>query len=362
MARKMIAVVAAGAVALAPVAPAFAGTGLEDRVERLTGEGGLAGAVARVDDGRRGFTVKAGTAERGTGRPMVGSDARFRVGSMTKPVVAVTVMRLAERGKVRLGAPVETYLPGVIRGKGGVDGRKIKVRDLLRQTSGLADFTQAADWSKIPQDYLAIALAQKPTPYGRFAYSNTNYLVLGMVIDAVTGKDFRQVSRELVLEPLRMRDTYWPKRGELGIRGEHAHTYGINPVDPGAGVVDVTRLPGYEFGASGGLVSTPEDLNRFWQGVFGGRAVSAKSLRAMTADPVAVGEKGWPPQARYGYGMARVRLACGTVWMHGGGVPGVSVLSGRSATGRRATVYVTGSAEGERHEHLTDAFEAAVCR
>lgn len=356
MSRKMIAVAAAGAMALAPVAPAFAATGLQDRVDRLTGADGFAGAVAQVDDRR---TVKSGTAELGTDRPMPGADGRLRVASMSKPVVAVTVMRLAEQGKVRLGAPVETYLPRAIRGK--ADGRKIKVRDLLRHTSGLADFTQAVDWSNPDQDYLKLALRLKPTPYGTFAYSNTNYLVLGMIIDSVAG-DFRRASRDLVLKPLGMRHTYWPKPGEQGIRGQHAHMYGVHPAAPEAGVVDTTRMPGYLLGASGGLVSTPKDLNRFWQGVFGGRLLSAKSLRAMTSAPVAVRQEGWPSQARYGHGMTRLRLACGTVWMHEGDLPGISVMSGRSAAGRQATVYVTGSATGKGRDHLRDAFETAVCR
>src|SRR5690606_41414071 len=103
-------------------------------------------------------------------------------------------------------------------------------------------------------------------------------------------------------QPLGMRHTYWPKPGEQGIRGQHAHMYGVHPAAPEAGVVDTTRMPGYLLGASGGLVSTPKDLNRFWQGVFGGRLLSAKSLRAMTSAPVAVRQEGWPSQARYGHG------------------------------------------------------------
>ncbi|MGN9782551.1 serine hydrolase domain-containing protein [Nonomuraea sp. ZG12] len=357
-AHRLVAAVVVGALALAPLTPALAATdpGLEERLDRLTGEGGVAGALARTSDG---VTVVSGTAERGTGLPMVGADASFRVGSLSKPVIAVTVMRLVERGEIKLGAPVERYLPEVLRGQGAgaaIDGRKITVRDLLRHTSGLPDFSEAVDWSKLPQDYLKVALGLKPTPVGQFAYSNTNYLVLGKIIHAVTGEDFRQVSRELVIKPLRMRDTYWPRRGEMGIRGEHAHTYGVSPADPEGGVVDLTRLPGYEFGASGGLVSTPDDLNRFWRGV------PAKTLRAMTADAVRVGAPGWPAKARYGLGAAQARLSCGEVWMHGGDVPGVSVLSGRTRAGRAATVYVTGSAATERQrERLLDAFDTAMC-
>ena len=355
MARRFVAAVVVGALALAPLTPALAaaGPGLEQRLDRLTGEGGVAGALARTSDG---VTVVSGTAERGTGRAMVGPDARFRVASLSKPIIAATVLRLVERGQIKLGAPVERYLPKVVRGKGAgaaIDGRKITVRDLLRQTSGLPDFIEVADWSKPGQDYLKLALGLKPTAAGRFAYSNTNYLVLGMIINEVTGKDFRQVSRDLVLKPLRMRDTYWPRKGETGLRGEHAHTYGVSPADPKGGVVDLTRLPGYEFGASGGLVSTPDDLNRFWRGV---------PVKKMTANAVRVGEPGWPAKARYGLGVVRARLSCGEVWMHGGDVPGVSALSGRNRAGRAATVYVTGSVTTEKQrKQLLAAFDTAMC-
>ncbi|MER5650453.1 serine hydrolase domain-containing protein [Streptosporangium sp. NPDC002524] len=376
--RRLLAVAVAGALALSALpalpGPAFARTGpetlrpasLQAHLDRLTGADGLPGALAHVRDRHgRSVTTVSGTAERGTARPMVGAGGRFRIGSMTKPVMAVTVMRLAERKKIDLNASVDRYLPGTVRGKGegaATDGRKITVRDLLRQTSGLPEYADVADWSKLPQDYLGLALARKPTPLGRFAYSNTNYLVAGMIVRAVTGRDFREVSRDLVIEPLGMRDTYWPADGETGIRGAHAHTYGVHPADPGAGVVDLTRLPGYEFGASGGLISTPGDLNRFWRGVFDGEVLSRKALRAMVGASVPVGQEGWPADARYGFGIASARLSCGPAWFHGGDVPGVSVISGRDGTGRQATVYTTGLAgtAGQR-EHLIATFEAALC-
>ncbi|MFI6507085.1 serine hydrolase domain-containing protein [Streptosporangium sp. NPDC050855] len=374
--RRLLATAVAGALllSLVPSSPASARTepgasrpaSLQARLDRLTGEDGLPGALAHVRDRRGGdVTTVSGTAERGTGRPMVGADGRFRIGSMTKPVMAVTVMRLVEQGRIRLNVPVDRYLPGVVRGKGAgaaIDGRRITVRDLLRQTSGLPEYVDAVDWSKLPQDYLGLALTRRPTPAGRFAYANTNYLVAGMVVRAVTGRDFREVSRDLVIEPLGMRDTYWPARGETDVRGEHARTYGVHPADPAGGVVDLTRLPGYEFGAGGGLVSTPGDLNRFWRGVFAGRTLSRGALRTMIGDSVPIGNADWPAGARYGFGIADARLSCGRAWFHGGDVPGVSVVSGRDRRGRQVTVYTTGSAgTAAQREHLIAAFETALC-
>ncbi|MBB5082634.1 serine hydrolase domain-containing protein [Nonomuraea endophytica] len=352
MRPRLLALAIAVPVALAPVAPALAvaAPSLQTRLDQLTASPDFPGAVAYVRDrGGEGRTFKAGTAERGTHKPMPGADGRFRVASVSKPIVAATVLKLVDQGKVELDAPVERYLPGVVRGK-GVDGRKITVRMLLQQTSGLADFSAAADWSKIgKQDLLKVALSLEPTPRGKFAYSNTNYLVLGMVVQAATGRDFRVVSRELVLEPLGMRDTYWPAKGETKIRGPHAHSYGVNPVRPKDGIVDVTRLPGYEFGPSGGLVSTPRDLDRFWQ---------ARSLKDRF---VAVAESGWPKGSRYGYGLMEVPLSCGPMWGHAGDIPGTSIFSGRLRSGRTATVYVTGTATGKARGRLIAAFDTALC-
>ncbi|MFC4585382.1 serine hydrolase domain-containing protein [Sphaerisporangium corydalis] len=377
---RLLATVVAGALALATVTSAVAApalavaetrsphTGsLQKQLDRLTHADGLPGALAHVryPDGRT-VTLVSGTARRGSGREMVGPDARFRIGSLTKPILATTVMRLVERDKIDLNAYVDRYLPGVLRGEGpgeAIDGRKITIRDLLQQTSGLPEYVDAVDWSKLPQDYLKLALNRKPTPIGHFAYANTNYLVLGMIVKAVTGHDFREVSRDLVLKPLGMRDTYWPAKGETGVRGPHAHTYGVHPANPKAGVVDLTRLPGYEFGASGGLVSTPEDLNRFWRGVFTAGPPSRDSFRAMIGHLVPITSPGWPSEAKYGFGIARARLSCGLAWFHGGDVPGVSAISGRVRTGRQATVYTTGSTDtAKQRADLIATFETALCK
>ncbi|MFG3437871.1 serine hydrolase domain-containing protein [Nonomuraea sp. NPDC047897] len=358
---KLLPALVAGSLILAPAVPAFADASapsVKSRLDVLTTRDGMPGALShvRASDGRT-VTVKSGTAERGTGRPMIGPRGRLRIASMTKPIMAATVLRLAERGEIDLDAPVERYLPGVVRGTGdgaAIDGRDITVRMLLRHTSGLPEFVHAVDWTKPLPDYLRMALSLKPTQRGTFAYSSTNYLLAGMVVSAVTGKDFRQASRDLVLKPYGMHDTYWPARADHGLRGPHAHAYGVHPGRPQGGVVDLTdQLPTYEFGASGGLVSTPQDLDRFWR---------SAPLGAMTGRTVPVEQPGWPAGTTYGHGVARTRTSCGHAFFHGGDLPGTSVISGRDRAGRTATVYVTSVAGTDRQlRHLLDAFDAALC-
>jgi D-alanyl-D-alanine carboxypeptidase len=357
---KWLAALVAGSLIIAPVAPAFAAEtpSPQSRLDRLTTTDGMAGALSNVrTPGGVTVTRRSGTAERGTGQPMIGPEGRFRIASMSKSIMAATVLRLADRKKIDLDAPVERYLPGVLRGTGdgaAIDGRKITVRMLLQQTSGLPEYANAIPWKEPFPDYLKVALTLKPTPRGSFAYANTNYLVAGMIVTAVTGKDFRRASRDLILKPYGMRDTYWPAKGDYGIRGPHAHTYGVHPGHPQDGEVDLTdRLPTYEFGPSGGLVSSPEDLNRFWR---------KAPLGEMTGRTVPVDQAGWPAGARYGYGVARMKSSCGYAYFHGGDLPGASVLSGRDRAGRAGTVYVTGITDTpEKRQHLIDAFDAAMC-
>ncbi|NUS05201.1 MAG: beta-lactamase family protein [Nonomuraea sp.] len=356
---KLLAAAVAGCLVLTPVAPAFAAAGgtpsPQSRLDLLTTEDGMAGALSQArSPGGAAVTRRSGTAERGTGKPMIGPQGRFRIASGSKPIIAATVLRLADQKKIDLDAKVERYLPGVLRGTGdgaAIDGRGITVRMLLQQTSGLPEYLDVIEWKEPFPDFLKVALTLKPTPRGSFAYANTNYLVLGLIVTAVTGKDFRQASRDLILKPYGMRDTYWPAKGDYGIRGPHAHTYGVHPGRPQDGEVDLTdQMPTYEYGPSGGLVSTPEDLNRFWR---------KAPLRTMMTRPVTVEQEGWPDGARYGYGVVRMASSCGEIYFVAGDMPGAAVISGRGRAGRAATVYTTG-VPGNR-QHLIDAFVAAIC-
>ncbi|MGV9578960.1 serine hydrolase [Streptomyces sp. NPDC003509] len=129
------------------------------------------------------------------------------------------------------------------------------------QTSGLPEYTELVDWTEpgTLEEYLGLALAAEPVfgPGDDWGYPNTDHLALGMVIDEASGVGFRTYVERTILRPLHLHDTYWPAPGELTLRGPHACTYGVHPAFPEAGVVDVTGLPGCEFGASGGLVPTP---------------------------------------------------------------------------------------------------------
>lgn len=332
---------------------------VQKQLDLLVEEDGVPGALAH--EGRR--TVTAGTAELGSGKPMVGPEGRFRMGSNTKAFTAAAVMRLVVDGRLRVDDRAGRYVPQLA-------DSPITLRHLLKQRSGLPDYAGLVDWEKPMSDegYLGLVLQEDPAfePGTQWGYSNTNYLVLGMVISRVSGTDYRTYIERTILKPLRLTSTYWPGRGELTLRGPHARNYGVNPLHPEQGRTDVTELPAFEFfGASGGLVTTPGDLNAFWDGLFGGKLLPRWAVRQMTHDTTDVsGRDVYPKGSQYGYGVASIPLSCGgAYWGHGGDLPGVSVGGGRATDGRgTVTVYTTTvSAQGSKLAHLQGAVDAALC-
>ncbi|TDC80178.1 serine hydrolase domain-containing protein [Streptomyces hainanensis] len=369
MIRRRLTAAALFAATLVGVAAPVAAAGgrdtdpVREQVDRLVEQDGVPGALAFTGDA----TYRAGTAESGTDRPMVGADGRVRIASNSKSFTSVAVMRLILDGRLGLGDRAGAYVPRLA-------GSEVTVRELLAQRSGLPEYVGLMDWTAVdstPEDHLALALSQEPLfePGTDWAYSNTNYLVLGMIIESVTGDDFRTYVEDTVIEPLGLDATYWPEPGETALRGPHAHNYGVSPADPEAGPTDLTELPGHLFGAAGGLVSTPEDLNAFWEALFDGELLPRWAVWLMTHDASTVGGDGVHPEdTRYGYGIASFPLSCGgRYYGHGGDLPGDTVLGGhlpgsRAAGSRTVTVYTTTMAmPGDTRTHLQETVDTALC-
>lgn len=325
--------------------------GPQARVDRLVEDTGFPGVIATVQ-GRDGRvrTYTAGVGDLRTGAP-VPRDGRVRIASNTKMFTATVVLQLVAEGEVRLDAPIERYLPGVVRGHGN-DGRRITVRQLLQQTSGLPDYdtiVEAAGGSLQaiaptyvePHDLLDAALGERRhfRPGTRWEYSNTNYVVLGLLVQRVTGRPFGEVVTQRVIRPAGLEDTYWPRQGERRIRGTHPHGYWAD--EPGAAYEDITRMDPSLGWAAGQLVSTTRDLGRFMSALVGGELLPAAQLAEMRRTVRAPGfdaDPGW----RYGLGLASHRLDCGVrAWGHGGDIQGFETRNLVTDDGRWAVVAVT---------------------
>ena len=301
---------------------------LRRSLRTLTGHDGLAGAAVLVTDPAGGscgrWTETAGTADLRNGRPMNATD-RLRAGSVTKMFTATVVLQLTAEHRLSLDAPVDRYLPGVVR-KNGYDGRRITVRQLLQHTSGLPDYLDAPEWEHpervryrhfTPRELVARAL-DLPRPPGRWHYATTNYLLAGLIVRAVTGHSPEAEITHRLIQPLGLRDTYWPG-DDTRIRGPHSRSYFT------AG--DGHRVDGTDWnttfgGVGGALISTPGDLTRFTTALLGGRLLPAAQLAEMRRTVVADPDRLWPG-ARYGLGLIASPLRCGGMWWgHAGTVPG----------------------------------------
>jgi D-alanyl-D-alanine carboxypeptidase len=341
---------------------------VQAELDLLTSVDRIPGALAQVRDRHgRSVTFTSGTAELGTGRPMVSGMGRFRIASVTKPFTAVAVLRLVADYRVVLDAPIETYLPGVVRGTGEgaeIDGHDITVRQLLQHTSGLPDYVGYLDRFDRPMEpieLVRLALSHQPdfAPGQGWSYTNTGFILAGMLVERLTGKDIRSAVTDLVIRPAGLRDTYWPPPGETGIRGPHAHNYMLDPANPRGPLVDATAFEPSVAGASGAMVSTPSDLNRFWQELLGGRLLPGRMLAEMqTTVPAPAGG----PGAAYGLGLERVPLSCGGYfWGHDGDLLGVANVSARSSSGREATVYMTAQTGPQASQRLGHIIDVALC-
>ncbi len=374
------AVVATPAGADAPAGPSAPVTdpevrrdlaGVQADLDALVAEDGLPGVLAAVRgaDGRV-HDLTAGVGDLATGEP-VPVDGRVRIASNTKTFTAVVVLQLVAEGRISLDDPVETHLPGLLRGI-GVDGGAITVRQLLQHTSGLPEYTDvvAAELPAPgqhrfyePHELVQTALAKPATsaPGQGWSYSNTNYVVAGLLVQRVTGRPVGEEITRRIVEPLGLADTYWPGEGEVGIRGEHPRGY--SAAAPGQPWVDTTEFDTSAAHAAGALVSTPRDLMTFTEALLDGELLPPDLLAQMQDTVSAPGISVRPGDAGYGLGLQTFPLSCGGVaWTHGGDVFGYETRHAVTEDGRAAVVAVTGLPTSlDTVRHVEEAVDGALC-
>jgi D-alanyl-D-alanine carboxypeptidase len=344
--------VVAVAIALAVAAPAHAvprASKLRQEARSLVAAG-APGVIVLARDGSRSVRVAAGSADLTPRTPMRVTD-RFRVFSITKTFVAAVVLQLVGEGRMSLDDTVERWLPGLVPG-----GAVITVRQLLNHTSGLFDYIDDGD-DRILRPYLRgdvthftpprriveVATSHPPhfPPGTRHRYSNTNYIVLGLIVQAVTGDSLTAEMRRRILQPLRLRATTFDARASR-IRGRHAHGYAA--IGPGGRVQELDVLSSSLAWAAGALVSTARDVARFYRALLQGRLLPPTLLREMEATVPA------GPAGAYGLGLLQTgtldiapnyRLPCAdSVWGHDGSLGGWTSYAYNSLDGRRQMVVL----------------------
>ncbi|MCX5365801.1 beta-lactamase family protein [Streptomyces sp. NBC_00124] len=307
-------------------------------------EAGVPGVVAEVRDTHGGWKGTSGVADLSTRQPR-GNGDRFRAGSVTKTLVATVLLQLQAEGKIDLDATVDHYLPGLVRGNGH-DGTKITVRQLMNHTSGIFNFTEDPAFAKkvlgidfldtryddwTPQQVIALALQNPPQfePGTSWKYSNTNYLLLGLIIEKLTGRPYADEIERRVTRPLGMRATYFPGT-DPRVPAPTRH-YSTFTEDPGR-IHDVTELNPSWAWAAGEMITNASDLNRLYAALLGGRLLRPAQLAQMTTT---VSTEGNLARQRYGLGLIEYETTCGIkVWGHSGGIHGSSTQAFGTKDGR----------------------------
>lgn len=334
---------------------------VQRRLDALVADFPGALATVRDADGRtRDYT--AGVSDTTSGRP-VPVNGRVRIASNTKMFTATVVLQLVGEGRIDLDAPVSTYLPGL----DGIEG--ITVRHALQHTSGLVDYDDKLiqDYAKVqhvhfePRELTDAVLSEErlAPPGAKFSYSNANYVLAGLVVQRVTGRPVGEEITRRVIEPLRLRDTYWPALGDQTIRGRHPHGYW--PAASG-GRDDVTEMDPSMAWAAGQLIGTPRDLVTFMTALLDGDLLEPAQLAEMKRT-VPAPDFDLTGGATYGLGLGTFRLSCGgTAWTHGGDAPGYVTRNAVTDDGRAAAIAVTANPTSlPQGKSIEATLDAALC-
>ena len=297
------------AASVAAAAVAVAAPPVQQTARQAIAHGATKAAIVLVDHGR----VYAGS------QPHVADPAnlRFRIGSITKTFTAAIVLQLVQEKKVSLDAPLTRYLPWT-----GAKARKIRIRDLLDHRSGLADYTTFPLWlaradkstATRPKAVLKFALEQPLVfkPEHGWRYSNSNYVALGLVIEAATKHTYAQELEQRIIRPLHLSSTSLPTTRTV------------------PGLADTGTNPWLPW-AAGAIVSDATDLARFYTALLGGKLL-AKATQHEMEQTVAAGG------GRDGLGIFQASLSCGTAWGHDGGILDYYSRVIASADGKRVLV------------------------
>jgi D-alanyl-D-alanine carboxypeptidase len=336
-----------------PVAPLRALETMQDRIALSRAIAtdwlgpGVPGLVVVATDGLETEVIELGEAVK---RPAVPSSATrpSRLASLTKTMVATVVMRLVEGGDLALDATVERVAPGLLRA-----GRRITVEELLSHTSHLAEVPHRLYRTLRPDpETLALRAVDRQgledVDVSFPAYRNSNYLVLGLLAERVTGKPLARLLRRLVFEPAGMTTA---RLAPVVDPREVVHGY-----DAGH---DYTRSTAPPAAASGGVVASARDVDRFLVALFGGRLVGRETLAAML-EPHGYALGDW---SDYGLGVAILDTPCGPAYGHSGRLPGYStemwVLPSES---RRVVVIANGDEAAGGGSLATGVRDTMLCR
>ncbi|WP_327104234.1 serine hydrolase domain-containing protein [Nonomuraea glycinis] len=359
---------ACAALVLSAAPPATAATAaapvkvgdVQQAMEALVETGHVVGAIGEVYvDGKRVGKGSAGSRLLDGKGGAIPSTARYRIGSQTKTMTAAVALQLVKEGKLSLEDKLSEVLPEVAKKDLVERADEITVRHLVQLTSGIPDYigpdTSSPTRNYRPTDLLAASRKNaRRVEVGTFDYSNTNYILLGMIIEKLSGRSLAAELNRRLFVPLGMRHTYLPAKANEGIKGPHGHGYA--PDETGrmrdADKINATTLLG-----AGGVISTTRDASTFQRAFRQGKLLPA-SLSKLVTDP----PPGQTPPPAGGPCAGNPEFAAGG----GGSAPGFTAATLTSSDGRvQFAVSLTLAMDNDERStvstRITNALKSLFC-
>jgi D-alanyl-D-alanine carboxypeptidase len=302
--------------------------------------GGPPGVIAIVQRGQHREVHAFGVRNLKSGLPMRTED-RMRLASTSKAFSGVVALSLVSKGALSLNDTIGKRLPSLPEA-----WSKVTLRELLDHTSGLPDFTSdpgflkalTANPTEAPRPRKLLSYVEDEPlnfkPGTQYKYSNSDNVTVGLMVEAATGDSYEQQLREQVYGPLGLKRTTLPAGPNL--KAPYIHGYDNDPSQQPPEDLSEVLDSGW-FWASGGMVSTPSDLNAFVRGYVGGNLFDLKT-RTRQRQVVEGGSSDPPGPGKNsaGLGIFRYETKCGTVWGHTGNYPGYTQFLAASANGRHS--------------------------
>jgi len=296
------------------------------------------GSIAIAKHGKLVYQNTFGYADIGENIP-ANATTTYRIGSISKTFTAAIIMQLVEEGKLTLDTKLSEYFPQI------PNADKITIEQMLRHRSGLFNFTSAEDyteWMEEPQsqDELVEKMVENGTvfePGEKAEYSNTNYVLLSYIAETIDGKEFADILKDRITEPLKLEHTYYG--GKINPKENEARSYTLLDDWQTATETDMSVPAG-----AGAIVSNPTDLTTFFSALFTGEVVSENSLEEMTELVDGIG-----------LGMFQIPFYDKRAFGHNGGIDGFQSNAAYFPRDSVAIAYTTNGVEMGMNDILIGA-------
>lgn len=284
---------------------------LEAAFEDSFQRSGAPGAIAAVRTPEGTWVGTLGVADKASGEPMQ-ADMHHRIGSVTKTFTATLLLQAAARGQLSLDDTIDRYVEGI------PNGDEITLRQMADMSSGIASYTLNEKWVKeslsdpervwTPEELAQVGIDDSPAfepPGTGWQYSNTNYVLLGMVLEQVTGEPIQRLYSKQIIKPLHLKETSFPDAADSSIPEPHDHGYTLQGQSDGE-PVDATDWNSSSGWTAGGMISTADDMLVYGQALGTGKGLLPRGQQADRLTSFLYGLPPHSPQKAYGLGLVTV--------------------------------------------------------